>query len=133
MAIKHRIDKQRTDREYLSEMGGAGTISSLAMGMIDPVNVAAMFIPVGAVARGGSIAETAGRFALANAAGGGVSEAALQATQEARSPMESVSNVVVDALRIRYGKRRRDILREITVYRCLIVFVVRVQREVILH
>lgn len=63
MAIKHRIDKQRTDREYLSEMGGAGTISSLAMGMIDPVNVAAMFIPVGAVARGGSIAETAGRFA----------------------------------------------------------------------
>lgn len=40
------------------------------MGMIDPVNVAAMFIPAGAVARGGSIAETAGRFALANAAGG---------------------------------------------------------------
>lgn len=98
MAIKHRIDKQRTDREYLSEMGGAGTISSLAMGMIDPVNVAAMFIPVGAVARGGSIAETAGRFALANAAGSVASEAALQATQEARSPMESVSNVVVDAL-----------------------------------
>ncbi len=56
-----------------------------------------MFIPFGAVVRGGRIAETAGRFALANAAGSVASEAALQATQEARSPMESVSNVVVDA------------------------------------
>lgn len=68
------------------------------MGMIDPVNVAAMFIPAGAVARGGSIAETAGRFALANAAGGVASEASLQATQETRSAMESISNVAVDAL-----------------------------------
>lgn len=98
LAIKHRIDQQKADREYLSEVGGAGTISSLAMGMIDPVNVAAMFIPAGAVARGGSIAETAGRFALANAAGGVASEASLQATQETRSAMESISNVAVDAL-----------------------------------
>lgn len=98
LAIKHRIDQQKADREYLSEVGGAGTISSLAMGMIDPVNVAAMFIPAGAVARGGSIAETAGRFALANAAGGVASEASLQATQETRSAMDSISNVAVDAL-----------------------------------
>lgn len=98
LAIKNRIDQQKADREYLSEVGGAGTISSLAMGMIDPVNVAAMFIPAGAVARGGSIAETAGRFALANAAGGVASEASLQATQETRSAMESISNVAVDAL-----------------------------------
>ncbi|MBL1729442.1 hypothetical protein ELD60_33045, partial [Klebsiella pneumoniae] len=39
-----------------------------------------------------------GHFALANAAGGVASEALLQATQETRSAMESISNVAVDAL-----------------------------------
>lgn len=69
-AIKQRIDQQMQDRQYLSETGGAGTISSLAMGLIDPINLASMFVPAGAVVRGGEVAATAGRFALANAVGG---------------------------------------------------------------
>lgn len=97
-AIKQRIDQQVQDRQYLSETGGAGTISSLAMGLIDPINLASMFVPAGAVVRGGEVAATAGRFALANAVGGIASEAALSATQETRTLDESAANVAVDAM-----------------------------------
>lgn len=97
-AIKQRIDQQMQDRQYLSETGGAGIISSLAMGLIDPINLASMFVLAGAVVRGGKVAATAGRFALANAVGGIASEAALSATQETRTLEESAANVAVDAM-----------------------------------
>lgn len=97
-AIKSRIDRQMQDRQYLAETGGAGTISSLAMGLIDPINLASMFVPAGAIVRGGEVAATAGRFALANAVGGVASEAALSATQETRTLEESAANVAVDAM-----------------------------------
>ncbi|EMM3172390.1 hypothetical protein RKE85_003245 [Serratia marcescens] len=97
-AIKQRIDQQMQDRQYLSETGGAGTISSLAMGLIDPINLASMLVPAGAVVRGGEVAATAGRFALANTVGGIASEAALSATQETRTLEESAANVAVDAM-----------------------------------
>ncbi len=97
-AIQQRIDQQRTDRQYQSELGWAGTVSSMGMGLIDPINLAAMFVPAGAVVRGGEVAATAGRFALANAVGGVASEAALSATQETRTLGESAANVAVDAM-----------------------------------
>ncbi|KFB89629.1 hypothetical protein CR62_16730 [Serratia grimesii] len=97
-AIKSRIDRQMQDRQYLAETGGAGTISSLAMGLIDPINLASMFVPAGAVVRGGEVAATAGKFALANTIGGVASEAALSATQETRTLEESAANVAVDAM-----------------------------------
>ena len=97
-AIQQRIDQQRTDRQYQSELGWAGTVSSIGMGLIDPINLAAMFVPAGAVVRGGEVAATAGRFALANAVGGIASEAALSATQETRTLDESAANVAVDAM-----------------------------------
>ncbi|WP_158785149.1 hypothetical protein [Pantoea sp. BAV 3049] len=97
-AIKQRIDRQLQDRQFLSEAGAAGTVSSMAMGMIDPINVASMYVPVGMLARGASVARTAARFALANAAGGVASELSLQATQETRTAEESVINVMTDAM-----------------------------------
>ncbi len=97
-AIQQRIDQQRTDRQYQSELGWAGTVSSIGMGLIDPINLASMFVPAGAVVRGGEVAATAGRFALANAVGGIASEAALSATQETRTLDESAANVAVDAM-----------------------------------
>ena len=71
------------DRQYLSETGGAGIISSLAMGLIDPINR----IDVCPCRRRSAckVAATAGRFALANAVGGIASEAALSATRETRT------------------------------------------------
>ncbi|SUC01419.1 Uncharacterised protein [Proteus penneri] len=69
-AIKQRIDRERNDKQMLADAGGAGVVSSIAMGVIDPINVAAMMIPGGAIVKGGSVATTAGKFALANTAGG---------------------------------------------------------------
>lgn len=97
-AIQQRIDQQRTDRQYQSDLGWAGTVSSIGMGLIDPINLASMFVPAGAVVRGGEIAATAGKFALANAVGGVASEAARSATQETRTLGESAANVAVDAM-----------------------------------
>ncbi|HCT3282687.1 TPA: hypothetical protein OTS70_000526 [Morganella morganii] len=96
-AIKQRIDRQIQDRKLLSEAGGAGFTSSLAMGVIDPINVAATFIPGGLAVRGGSVARTAGTLALSNAGAGVLSETALSATQETRTLTESALNVTFDA------------------------------------
>ncbi|MEA1624733.1 hypothetical protein RPN16_24580 [Salmonella enterica] len=96
-AIKQRIDHQIQDRTLLAEAGGAGFTSSLAMGVIDPINVAATFIPGGLAVRGGSVARTAGTLALSNAAAGVLSETALSATQETRTLTESALNVAFDA------------------------------------
>ncbi|EOX0649180.1 TPA: hypothetical protein ACWLW2_003493 [Morganella morganii] len=96
-AIKQRIDRQIQDRTLLAESGGAGFTSSLAMGVIDPINVAATFIPGGLAVRGGSVARTAGTLALSNAGAGVLSETALSATQETRTLTESALNVAFDA------------------------------------
>ncbi|MBT0394839.1 hypothetical protein ISO77_04695 [Morganella morganii subsp. morganii] len=95
--IKQRIDRQIQDRTLLAEAGGAGFTSSLAMGVIDPINVAATFIPGGLAVRGGSVARTAGTLALSNAGAGVLSETALSATQETRTLTESALNVAFDA------------------------------------
>ncbi|MGJ7249157.1 hypothetical protein [Morganella morganii] len=96
-AIKQRIDRQIQDRKLLAEAGGAGFTSSLAMGVIDPINVAATFIPGGMAVRGGSVVRTAGTLALSNAGAGVLSETALSATQETRTLTESALNVAFDA------------------------------------
>lgn len=96
-AIKQRIDRQIQDRKLLAEADGAGFTSSLAMGVIDPINVAATFIPGGLAVRGGSVARTAGTLALSNAGAGVLSETALSATQETRTLTESALNVAFDA------------------------------------
>ncbi|MGJ7138082.1 hypothetical protein [Morganella morganii] len=96
-AIKQRIDRQIQDRTLLAEAGGAGFTSSLAMGVIDPINVAATFIPGGLAVRGGSVARTAGTLALSNAGAGVLSETALSATQETRTLTESALNIAFDA------------------------------------
>ncbi|EMD6370273.1 hypothetical protein VRQ87_000087 [Morganella morganii] len=96
-AIKQRIDRQIQGRKLLAEAGGAGFTSSLAMGVIDPINVAATFIPGGLAVRGGSVARTAGTLALSNAGAGVLSETALSATQETRTLTESALNVTFDA------------------------------------
>lgn len=98
LAIKHRIDTQMQDRAFLSEAGGAGIISSMAMGLVDPINVASVFVPLGAVERGGSAISTAARFATANAGAGVASELSLNETQETRTLGQSAMNVVVDAM-----------------------------------
>ncbi|WP_318831789.1 hypothetical protein [Providencia sp. PROV279] len=68
------------------------------MGVIDPINVAAMMIPAGTIVRGGDVLATASKFAVSNALGGVASELALSATQETRTLEESALNVTFDAM-----------------------------------
>lgn len=96
-AIKQRINRQMQDITLRNESGAAGFFSSVAMGVIDPINVAATFIPGGLAVRGGSVARTAGTLALSNAGAGVLSETALSATQETRTLTESALNVAFDA------------------------------------
>lgn len=97
-AIKQRINRQIQDRQMLQDAGGAGLISSIAMGVIDPINVAAMMIPAGTIVRGGDVLATASKFAVSNTLGGVASELALSATQETRTLEESALNVTFDAM-----------------------------------
>ncbi|WP_368937238.1 hypothetical protein [Morganella morganii] len=96
-AIKQRINRQMQGITLRNESGAAGFFSSVAMGVIDPINVAATFIPGGLAVRGGSVARTAGTLALSNAGAGVLSETALSATQETRTLTESALNVAFDA------------------------------------
>lgn len=96
-AIKQRINRQMQDITLRNESGAAGFFSSVAMGVIDPINVAATFIPGGLAVRGGSVARTAGTLALSNAGAGVLSETALSTTQETRTLTESALNVAFDA------------------------------------
>ncbi|WP_432765982.1 hypothetical protein [Morganella morganii] len=98
IAIKERINREIQDRKLNAEAGGAGIITSGIMGFLDPVNWAAMSLPFGTMVRGGSIASTAGKFALANAAGGTITEAALSSTQQTRTVEESLFNIGADAI-----------------------------------
>lgn len=98
IAIKERINREIQDRKLNTEAGGAGIITSGIMSLLDPVNWAAMSLPFGTMVRGGSIASTAGKFALANAAGGTITEAVLSSTQQTRTVEESLFNIGADAV-----------------------------------
>lgn len=97
-AIKQRIDKQRNNKQFVYESGFAGTVASIGMGVIEPINWATSFVPIGTLARGGSILATTGKFAASNAIGGMATELALSSTQETRTLEESVLNVTFDAM-----------------------------------
>jgi hypothetical protein len=89
-ALMRQIDMEQEDRNTLRMSGIWGTLASMGVSVLDPVNL----IPVGGTAyRGVRAAETIGRIGLRTAAAGGIaagiSEAGLRATQETRPGSES--------------------------------------------
>jgi hypothetical protein len=117
-AIKQRIDHEQENRQTLDAAGWQGVVASMAAGALDPLLLPMLAIPggievkaamafnaaravspeaAGAVAKIAASAisplEMAGRFAAYGAAGAAAQEAALHATQETRTLMESVYNV----------------------------------------
>lgn len=98
MAIKERINREINDRRTTDEAGAAGTITSGIMNLLDPVNWVTMATSFGTVVKGGSLLQTAGKFAAANAAAGTITEVALSATQTTRTFEESLFNIGTDAL-----------------------------------
>lgn len=88
-AIKADIDRENTDRDVISRSGFSGMVAPMAAGVLDWPTL----VPGGALvrtAKGGiSLLRSSASVAAAGAAGAAVSEAALQGTQQLRTPEES--------------------------------------------
>lgn len=95
--IKQRAEKEEEDKRFIESQGLAGVAASVAAGLTDPLTIATMFIPFGAVVKGGSILATAGKSAAAGVIGSGATEAALHQTQVTRTAEETALNVLFDA------------------------------------
>lgn len=98
-AIKHRIDRQIQDKQYVQESGAAGIVSSLAMGMIDPINVATMFVPGGQAVAGG-------RFAAAT--GKEVAEATLSTAVKEIAAQKLGKEAAEEALTLAAGQAKKE-------------------------
>ena len=98
LRIKERIRSERTDRDILRRAGGWGVASSMAAGVIDPITIGSMLIPVApglaGASRGTRIAAgVGGQIAFDSTV-----EAMLHSAQELRTPQESAFNVGAGAL-----------------------------------
>lgn len=91
--IMANIDREDTDRETLAASGTPGTVVQIGAGLLDPT----LLLPAGGLVRAADGSISIARSLLETSAlgglGVGVSEAALQASQETRSAEESLINI----------------------------------------
>lgn len=95
--IRRRIEEEDDAHEALSRSGWAGAGLMIASGVLDPVNL----LPVGAGFRALKIGRTlrgAAEGATAGFVAGGAYESVMQATQETRTPGESLTNIAATTL-----------------------------------
>ena len=93
--IKERIREEERDRATIAQAGGAGLAASIAAGVIDPLTLASMAVPLlGAGTRGARIAQGVVASATVDTA----HEAMLHAEQELRTARDSVVNIGAGAL-----------------------------------
>lgn len=91
---RQQIDRQRASQNIISGAGLWGVGAEMAAGLVDPVTIASMFVPVGGETRLARIASHAAVGGYTSA----VQEAALQATQPTRTTEESIQNVASTAI-----------------------------------
>lgn len=90
-AIKRRIEKEHKRRQILANAPVRGFLTSIAAGVVDPINLSLMAIPVAGQARIGTTMATA-------AGSSAVVEAGLHQTQLTRTLDESLVNTAGSAL-----------------------------------
>lgn len=92
-AMKRQIDMEIEDRNTLAMAGGWGMLASMGASIFSPENL----LPGGAIVRGSrmgaSMLRSAASVGTAAALSAGVSELALHATQEVRTPLDTAFNV----------------------------------------
>jgi hypothetical protein len=93
--IKGRIRQEERDREVIAQAGGAGLAASIAAGVVDPVTLASMAVPL--VGTGSRLARV-GKMVGTSIALDTAQEAALHAEQELRTARESLFNIGAGAL-----------------------------------
>lgn len=96
--IKRRIDQELKDKDVIARAGGWGFAASIAAGLIDPVTLASMAIPVAAPVAWGSRAARIGMGVAAQATLDAGEEIALHANQETRTMGESILRIGAGAL-----------------------------------
>ena len=89
--IKSQIDNEMQNRQILANGGAEGFLATLAAGVTDPVNLAALMFPV---ARGAQISSYVYTGLAANSA----AELGLHSTQITRTPTESAANIIGSAV-----------------------------------
>jgi hypothetical protein len=93
--IKNRIDVESADRQVIQQAGGAGLAASIAAGVLDPVTLASMAVPLlGTGTRAQRIAQGVGASVALDSA----QETALHAQQALRTAADSVLNIGAGAL-----------------------------------
>lgn len=93
--IKNRIDVELADREVLRQAGGAGLASSIAAGVVDPVTLASMAVPL---LGQGTRVERIMKGVATSIGLDTTQEAILHSQQSLRTAGESVLNVGAGAL-----------------------------------
>ncbi len=93
--IKERIHTEMSDREVIRQAHGAGLATSIAAGVIDPITLASMMIPVAGT---GSRLARIGKTVLTSMALDTAQEAILHGEQSLRTLQESAINVGAGAL-----------------------------------
>lgn len=92
-ALKRQIDMEREDERTLAAAGGWGLLASIGAGVFSPENL----LPGGTIYRGARVGASVARTALSTASAAAIAasaaEVGLHATQETRTPLESVFNV----------------------------------------
>lgn len=92
-AMKAQIDRETRDRKILAASGWTGTALEMGASVLDPT----ILLPGGAFVKTGRAGYAVGRSALsvggAAALATGVQESGLQASQELRTPGESLTNI----------------------------------------
>jgi hypothetical protein len=96
--VKERIDRQKQDRQILSESGWVGILSSMAAGILDPTILIPGTAGVKAASTGARIAKGLGTGAALGTAAVGTQEAILQATQDVRTKEETMLAVAAGGI-----------------------------------
>ena len=75
-AIRAQLDMEAADQQTIRESGASGIAWSIAAGLVDPISLGTMLLPLGSVGRLESAASAALKVGSASAVGAGVTEAA---------------------------------------------------------
>lgn len=92
-SIKRRIDQEEADKKLLHSAGGLGVIASMVAGSLDPTMLLPGRVAIGAAKEGAAFARGAREVGAAMAVQSAAQETALHASQETRTPGESLMNV----------------------------------------
>ncbi len=96
--VMRRLDQEQADSETLAQAGGEAVLWQVVGGVLDPVNLIPVGGEVAAAYRAGRIARGIAGGARAGLIGAAASEAALQATQYTRTPLEAFENLAGSAV-----------------------------------